>query len=193
MQKELQITGDHSVVILVRLGKSLRGIEPNVYDVDPAREEQFHDLVQHLKGKDLLPRVIVHHDSELFDLEDAQQVERHLNNGIYALSYLCKALIKAKPQTPPKIVSVFSSDLQTMSPLNAAMGGFLKTLSMEHPGYLVKVVDIENEVGKDEETLLAEKANLIWDEIDDKNWTVSEIRYRLQRNASPQGYLRYIN
>src|ERR1051326_717096 len=51
MQKQLQITGDHSAVILVRLGKSLREIEPNIYDVDPAREEQFHDLVQHLDRK----------------------------------------------------------------------------------------------------------------------------------------------
>src|ERR1051326_8337938 len=59
MQKELQITGDHSVVILVRLGKSLREIEPNIYDVDPAREEQFHDLVQHLKGKDQIGRANV--------------------------------------------------------------------------------------------------------------------------------------
>src|ERR1041385_1945355 len=114
MQKELQITGDHSVVILLRLGKSLREIEPDIYDVDPAREEQFHDLVQNLKGKDLLPRVIIHHESKVCDLEDMQQVDRHLNNGIYALSYLCKALIKAKPQTPPKVLSVFSSDLQTI-------------------------------------------------------------------------------
>ena len=193
MKKQLQITADHSVIMLARQGSAFREIEPNIYDIGPAGEEQFHDLVQHLKGKDLLPRVIVHHASEVFDLEDALQVDRHLNNGIYALFYLCKALIKAKPQTPPKIISVFSSNLQSMPPLNAAIGGFLKTLSMEHPGYLAKVVDIESEVGKDEETLLAEKTNLIWDEIDEKNWTVPEIRYRIQGETSQHGHIRYIN
>jgi polyketide synthase PksL len=193
MKGQLENTGDHTVIMLVRHGKSFREIEPTVYEIDPAREEQFHDLVQHLKGRDLLPRVIVHHDSEVCDLEDAQQVDHHLDNLVYALFYLCKALIKAKHQVPLKIVSAFSSDSQSMAPLNAALGGFLKTMSMENPRYLVKAVDIEKEAGKSEEVLLAEKVNLIWDEIYDENWTVPEIRYRIQREASQHGHTRYVN
>jgi len=193
MKGQLEISGDHSVIMLVRQGKPFREIEPNVYDIDPAREEQFHDLVQHLKGRDLLPRVIVHHDSEVCDLEDALQVDQHLNNGVYALFYLCKSLIKAKHQMPLKILSVFSSDSLSTVPLNAAIGGFLKTLSMENPRYLVKAVDIEKEAGKSEEVLLAEKANVIWDEIHDENWTAPEILYRIQREASELGHTRYVN
>jgi polyketide synthase PksL len=193
MKRQLESTGDNTVIMLVRLGKSIREIEPNIYDIDPAREEQFHDLVQQLKGRDLLPRVIVHHESEVCNLEDAQQLGHHLDNLVYALFYLCKALIKAKHQMPLKVISAFSSDSQSMAPLNAALGGFLKTMNMENPGYLVKSVDIEKDAGKSEGVLLSEKVNLIWDEIHDDNWTAPEIRYRNQREANHHGPARYVN
>lgn len=193
MKKQLESAGDNTVIMLVRLGKSIREIEPDIYDIDPAREEPFYDLVQQLKGRDLLPRVIVHHESEVCNLEDAQQLGHHLDNLVYALFYLCKALIRAKHQMPLKIISAFSSDSQSTAPLNAALGGFLKTMNMENPGYLVKSVDIEKDAGKSEGVLLSEKANLIWNEIHDDNWTAQEIRYRNQREANHHGPARYVN
>ena len=44
---------------------------------------------------------------------------------------------------PPRIMSVFSSDSEAAAPLDAAIGGFFKTLTLENPRYVAKAVDIE--------------------------------------------------
>src|SRR5262249_62339754 len=100
-------------------------IGPNVYVIDPEREEQFYELIESLKNKALLPDLVLHHCAEECDLEDKRQVARHLNRGLYTLFYLCKALMKQKHRAPLKILSVFSSHGETSAPLGAAIGGCL--------------------------------------------------------------------
>src|SRR5262245_43183686 len=191
LKKQMENRSAGSPIVLVKTGKTFQEIEPNIYVVDSEREEQFYELIECLKNKALLPGLVLHHCAEVCDLEDKRQVARHLNRGIYTLFYLCRALMKQKHRAPLKIMSVFSSQGVTSAPLGAAVSGFFKTLTLENPRYLAKVVDIQSgpESG---EIPLAEKADLIWDEIYDNDWTTEEIRYRCRLDEDMQRYARYV-
>jgi polyketide synthase PksL len=191
MKEHLENRSAKGPIVLVKPGKAFREIEPNVYVIDPEREEQFYELVESLKNRALLPGLVLHHCVEACDLEDKRQVARQLNHGIYTLFYLCRALMKLKTQAPLKIMSVFSSRGETSAPLGAAISGFFKTLTLENPRYLAKVVDIQSgpESG---EMPLAEKADLIWDEVYDDDWMTKEIRYRCRFDEDKQRHARYI-
>src|SRR5262249_37854808 len=144
LKEQMENRSVRGPIVRVKPGKTFREIEPNVYVIDPEREEQFYGLVESLKNKALLPGKILHHYVEACDLEDRRQVARQLNHGVYTLFYLCRALMKLKTQTPLKIMSVFSSHGETSAPLGAAISGFFKTLTLENPRYLAKAVDIQS-------------------------------------------------
>ena len=174
-------------VVLVKPGKSFQEIAPDIYVVDPEREEQFHELIENLRSKALLPRVVLHHCSDACNLEVKEKVTQHLNNGVYELLYLSKSLIKGKHQVPLRFLSVFSTRSEATPPLGAAVGGFFKTLMLENPRYLAKVVEIQCRPGTNGEVPLSEKAALVWDEVYEKDWTTQEIRYR---DCADQGQTR---
>ena len=175
-------------IVLVKPGKSFQEIGPNIYVIDPERQEQFQELIEHLRSKALLPQVVLHHCSDVCDLVK-EEITQHMNNGLYALFYLSKALMKEKHQGPLRFLSVFSSHSELATPLGAAVGGFLKTLALENPQYLVKTV----EVPREPESSLSKKAGLIWKEIYEKHWTAKEIRYGGSPEREQQRYTRYIS
>jgi polyketide synthase PksL len=179
-------------VVLVKPGKSFQKIGQNIYLIDPEREEQFHELIEDLKSKALFPHVVLHHCSDVCNLEVKEEVAQHLNNGVYTLFYLSRALMKGKHQAPVRFLSVFSRRSEETDPLSAAVGGFFKTLELENPRCLAKVVDIQSGPGSLGELSLSEQAGLIWDEIYEKNWMAQEIRYQSYLDRDKQGYSRYI-
>ncbi len=172
MREQMESCGDADSIVLVKPGKSYEEIAPNTYVIDPRREEQFHELVENLDSKAMRPSMVLHHGSEACNLENEQQVAQHLNQGLYALFYLCRALMRGKHPVPIRIMSAFSSHSEATAPLGAAIGGFFKTLALEDPTYVGKAVEIDGEIP------LSEKAGLIWNELHDRDWTAQEIRYR---------------
>jgi acyl transferase domain-containing protein len=191
LKEQMENRSAGSPIVLVKPGKTFQEIEPNVYVIDPEREEQFYELIESLKNKALLPGLVLHHCPEACNLEDKRQVAQHLNSGIYTLFHLCRALMKQKHQAPLRILSVFSSHGETSAPLGAAIGAFFKTLTLENPKYLAKAVEIQS-VPESGEISLAEKAGLIWDEIYDNDWTTQEIRYRCRLEEDKQTPARYV-
>ena len=145
-------------IVLVKFGKALDEIGPNVFVIDPEREEQFGELLGILANRGQLPGVVLHHEARPCNLEVREQVAQQLDRGIYTLFYLCRALMKR--QVTARIVSVATS------PLGTAIGGFLKTLVLENPRFRAKVVEIQNG-----------PAALIWDEACEPDWTAQEVRY----------------
>ncbi len=176
-------------VVWVKPGKAFEEIEPKIYVIDPEREEQFHELVASLENKALLPSVVLHHSAEPCNLEVQREVAQQLNDGLYTLFSLRRALARAKHYVPPRIMSVFSSHSEATAPLGAAIGGFFKTLTLEDPRYLAKAVEVPN----NGELSLSQKAGLVWDEIYDGDWTTQEIRYRRSTDADEQGFARFVS
>lgn len=191
--KERPMCPAAGAVVLVKPGRSLKEIAPDIYEIDAQREEQFHELMENLKSKALLPHVVLHHCSAVRRLEIKEEVTEHLNHGVYELFYLGKALIKAKHQVPVKFLSVFSSPSEATFPLSAAIAGFFKALVLETPRYRAKVIEIQDGQGLHAETPLREKASLIWDEINDEDWMGQEIQYRCHPELDQQKCARYIS
>jgi polyketide synthase PksN len=169
---------ENGSIVLLKPGKSFHEIEPDVYTVDPEREGTFVELVENLKNKIQLPGVVIHHFAQPCPLQVKRQVAEQLNNGLYMLFNLCKALMKDKRQAPLRILSVFSSFENSPAPLGAAMAGFLRTLALENPKYRAKVVDVQISPEENEQSFLSKRANLIWDELCDDDWSTEEIRHR---------------
>ena len=190
LKEQMENRSAEGPTVLVKPGKTFQEIEPNVYVIDPQREEQFYELVEALKNKALLPGLVLHHCVEARDLEDKRQVAQHLNRGVYTLFYLCRALMKHKHQAPLKIMSAFSSQEGASAPLGTAISGFFKTLTLENSRYLAKVVEIQGGL-ESGEIPPAEKAGLIWDEVFD-DWTTKEIRYQYRLDEDKQMYARYV-
>src|SRR5260370_11683915 len=193
MKEQLENGLGADPIVLVKPGNAFQEIEPTIYVINPEREEQFNELVENLKKKAQLPRVVVHHCSEVCNLEVKQQVAQQLNNDVYTLFFLCSNSMNKQLRLPLRIMSVFSSHSGATAPLGAATGGFFKTLTLENPRYLAKVVDIQSEVEKTGELSLLERADLIWNEICDEDWTTREIRYRSHLGEDKLSYARYIS
>ena len=163
--------GDDSVV-WVRPGETFGEVEPNVYVVDPEREEHFRELVARLQEKALFPDLIVHHSPDPCELTVSPDVARELHHTLYSLLFVCKATLLSRQQAPPRIVSLFSSEGDAVPPLGAAVGGFFRTLTLEDPRYRARAIEIPSELSA------SERADLIRNEVQDRDWTTQEIRYR---------------
>ncbi|MGA3089271.1 MAG: SDR family NAD(P)-dependent oxidoreductase, partial [Terriglobales bacterium] len=192
VKQRIENGSGENAVVLVKPGKSFQELAPNVYRINPEREEQFHELLEDLKNKAQFPGVVLHHRSQVCNLEVRQQVVQQLNNGVYALLYLCKALMKQTNQAPPRIMSILFSHSETTAPLDAAIGAFFKTLTQENQRYRTKVVEIQGALPKDGGMSVSGKADLIWDEICGKDWTATEIRYRSHAGVDQQSHARWV-
>ena len=172
-------------VVWVQPGETFAEIEPNVYVINSEREDHFHDLAEQLQAKGLLPDVIVHHAPDPCDLAVHPDVARELHHSLYSLLFLSKAMLSRKEQAPPRMVSLFASDEGATPPLGAAIGGFLRTLSLEDPRALAKAIEIPSELS------VAERTELLRNEIGQTDWPTPEVRY--QRTAgSPDGLARFV-
>jgi len=178
MKEEMENRPGNDSIVLVKPGKSFQEVEPNVYIIDPEREEHFRELVEILENQGRRPRLVLHHEAEPCSIDVEEQVAQQQQRGVYTLLHLCQALMKKTHQVPLRFMSVFSSLAGSTAPLSAAMSGFFKTLTLENPRYLAKVVEIQSAPGTDGELPLAAKARLIRDEMLDGDWTAQEIRYR---------------
>ena len=181
---------EDSPVIWVKPGETFEQIDPTIYSLDWQQEEQFRLLLASLEQRELFPAVVLHHWPEPCDLEVDQEVAEQLDRGLYTLFALCKALALEKRPTSPKMISVFSSrPSEETAPLAAAAGGFFRTLTLEDPRYLAKVIDI-----RDERALSpAEISSLLRDEIHDRDWTTQEIRYRGAEADGRQSLARFVS
>ncbi|MGC2745495.1 MAG: SDR family NAD(P)-dependent oxidoreductase, partial [Candidatus Angelobacter sp.] len=193
MKEQLENEFSAEAIVLVKPGNSFQEIGPNIYTINVEQEEQFHELMETLKSKALLPRVVVHHCSDVCDFENTGKTGDHLKNGVYELLYLSKALMKGKHRAQLNFLAVFSSGPGVTAPLSAALGGFLKSLVLENPSCTAKVIEIESEPGADGASALLEKAGLIWSELGEKDWMTQEVRYRGQLHGDERKCERYVS
>ncbi|NQZ10284.1 MAG: SDR family NAD(P)-dependent oxidoreductase, partial [Algicola sp.] len=100
--------------------------------------------------------------------------DQSLDSGLYTLFNLCKTMMLQK-RPSLQILSVFESKGETSAPQHAALGGFFKTLSLENPNYVAKLVEIRAYIqGK------ADAGELIVNELKEADWQTKEIRHNVQ-------------
>ncbi len=189
LKKELDGNSTGNSVILVKMENSYQEIEPSIFTINPEKEEHFYKLIETLKTKGQLPCQIIHHGLEPEDITKKENLVQELNCGVYSLFYLCKALMKQKYQIPLQILSVFTSNSNITAPQNAALGGFFKTLTLENPKFLAKVVEIQSDSGNPEISI-SDKSSFVLNEFKIKDWNKNEIRYKFQNEK--QKYIRLV-
>ena len=130
-----------------------------------ADEADILQRVQAVAAAGSLPHGIIHHDTG------------GLQQGIYALHTLCKALLNQKPSHGVKIISVRAGGADVHSAMHAALGGYFKTLTLEQPRFLGKVVQAP--AG----TCVQELAALARRELCESSGQSGDIRYRHNHGA----------
>ncbi|MBO9699910.1 MAG: SDR family NAD(P)-dependent oxidoreductase [Sporocytophaga sp.] len=159
--------------ILVKLGGDYQELASNVFTINQDKEGQFNQLVDTLKERNQLPRQIIYHGLTTEHLEKDSQV----NDSFYTLFYLCKALLHQKNQQSVKILSIFSTNGSITVPQSAAIGAFFKTLNLENPKYLAKVIEVQSN-SANPEISIESKINIILDEFREELWNKNEVRYK---------------
>ncbi|MES2824532.1 MAG: SDR family NAD(P)-dependent oxidoreductase [Pseudomonadota bacterium] len=192
IKTQLVETGvEESAIVSVKFGDTYQEITPNIISINPAQEEHFSQLVEHLKIQGKLPQQIIHHCLASANGEKFDKLSDQLNRGVYTLFNLCKALMNQKHQVPLKILSVCTNNTSSTAPQYAALGAFFKTLSLENPIYLAKVLEIQNVPGISELSI-AEQASLMLNEFQDKHWNTTEIRYQPKVQNETSSWTRYV-
>jgi acyl transferase domain-containing protein len=159
-----------STFLLVKPGASYCEVAPNIFSLNFEQQEHWRQLVGELAVRQQLPRQVIHQCLDSSDLSAA------LNQGIYALFQLCKALLLQKHHATVRILSLFTSSPVRTAPEHAALGGFAKTLMLENPQYQARVVEVRSLRGN-MPISAAETADIVLDELRDRDWRATEIRY----------------
>ncbi|QHI36097.1 Polyketide synthase PksM [Kordia antarctica] len=179
---------DENNIVFVKLGGVFEELDANVYSINQEREEDFIQLLETLENKKLLPSKIIYQSSLQLSLEEKSGVTQQLNSGIYALFFLSKALMRLKTQKPLKILTLLPNTDTLETPLNEALGGFFKTLTLENPKYQAKIILLDHK--KEDQINVSDKLQLTTNEFEDENWNKNEVKYIFHKNNQYKRYIR---
>jgi acyl carrier protein/NADP-dependent 3-hydroxy acid dehydrogenase YdfG len=126
-----------TIVIATKFGECYKAHD-EYYEININKAEDYHMLFKSLEGKNQFPRAII-----FKNLKKGTAIER-LELYIFNLLVLSQALIKHNSKEILKILLIHEIDQGDAALLAEAGSGFAKTLNIEHPHLLCKVVQIEN-------------------------------------------------
>ena len=205
LKKILQNSVKDQAIISVRFASAYEQFAPNSFSVNPEQEAHFSQLIDELNIHDMLPRQIIHMGTPLSGLADTadtadiktnEELTNLSNQGFYTLFNLCKTLMREKHQEGVQILSVYFSGATTVSIENAALSGFTKSLTLENPNYLAKIIEFEtpqnNPAAANLKPVTADVAQLLLAEFREENWHSTEIRYQYAKFEKDHRYIRSV-
>ncbi len=133
-------------IILVRPGEAYQDTDNNVYTLCPENEDDYRVLVQTLSSKNALPGNIIYLWSKAgftTGLYDSGYIDNRLSYSIYPIFFLTRAMMEQKPKTGVRLIYVYQNEIPP-DPFHLAMGGFAKTVCMEHPKFIYKTLGISD-------------------------------------------------
>lgn len=136
-------------VIVVKPGESYHQQSDHVYVINPAIETDYHQLFRDLVKQKMMPHTIIHQWSDEVFFTDETEISRQLEQGIYSLLYLSKALMKLSHTGNINILYAYPYSQDNLMPQYAAVSGFAKTINKEYPQIFMKVVAIDSEDEKE--------------------------------------------
>jgi len=172
---EFQRRASQAEVVSVAWADEYRQFGPNAYGVDPRSEADFIALLAALEVQGALPKTIVH------CTDGTTEVGRQLDQGIFSLHYLCKAMLRQKSLDRVRIIAVHR-EAAVPTALHSALAGYFKSLALENPGFPWKVVTVAGHSAPDD------MARSLVDELLDAHWRSGEVRYLpTGRSGGPLG------
>jgi polyketide synthase PksN len=138
IKEQLRNQNDDSEVILVKPGNSCRQAAPHIYEINLMQQDDYDMLLRKLEEQRLRPdRIVLYRDKSDEDLST------HLEDGIFSLFYLSKALMKQKIKSNIRLLFAFVNDQDEIIPEYSAVSGFAKTIRMENPAFLFRTVELQ--------------------------------------------------
>jgi acyl transferase domain-containing protein len=128
-------------VLFVMPGTRLERVRPDVFTLNPQREEDFDGLLDAL-GAEGLPGRILHLWSEEPAGSGERMLEHQLLLGFYSMASLCRALAGRRPKRKIQGLYAHASGREGGEPLHAAVGGLLRTAQLESPALVLKSVEL---------------------------------------------------
>lgn len=134
-------------IITVIPGDRYQQCDNEVYSINPAQAADYKQLIASLSASniDLGKICFAWSFSRKVTPEfsyNVELIEQALQPGVYAMLYLCQALVEEKIKGIIEIVYLFSTTVGNGLPHHEAVGGFAKTLLIEHPKLLCKTLEI---------------------------------------------------
>ena len=145
--------------VLVTPGQVFRRLNQRVFQVDPAREDDYRQLLQLLAQQDMMPGAVIHAWSHESFPRDREALERQLNHGLYSMFFLCKALLQPGLRETVRLVYLYP-DNGGVQPVYEAVGGLACCVGWENPRLIVQTAALELPADPGDEPALTRIANL---------------------------------
>lgn len=136
------------LVILVMPGSTFRKIEEHIYEINIQKAEDYESLFGALNDKNIQPQTLLHFWSKP-KMSLNHSIDELLSISIDSLFYVAKTLINRKINTNISLLYFHQGSLEEMEPQYGAVAGFLRSLSIEMPSFLVKSIGYQ-EIGTKE-------------------------------------------
>jgi acyl transferase domain-containing protein/tryptophanase/acyl carrier protein len=156
-------------VVLVKPGEGFADAGNQSYTVNPRVKEDYARLFAALAEKG----VAVENVCLAWQLgQEDQPLAASLETGVYALLFLCQALVESKLDQKAQLVYLHSRTSNAAQPQNEAVSGFVNTLRVEYPRLLAKTLEVRQESAGDAEVLDA-----LWAELRARTQDANVVRY----------------
>jgi polyketide synthase PksN len=143
----------------------------STYTINPNNKEDYIELFSKLYRKGCFPKSILYLWSKDGDYELESIVMQDFRLSIYPPLYITQALYSIVPGEKIKLFYLFYGNRVQFSPLNAAFGGFAKSLNLENTKYTVKSIQWDNSA------TAKEMDSLLLTELQDTSREDTEVMY----------------
>jgi acyl transferase domain-containing protein/acyl carrier protein len=149
-------------VVMVQIGDSFSKTHDSAYTLNPARPDDYNELVAQLLVSGQAPAACVHvWSTSPGDADDVESIRPHFERGFYSLVYLAQALSKNSFFEPLKLLVVSSglhevTGVEALCAAKAGLVGPCRTIPQEYPNISCCTIDIEEGKGIAGEKEMAE-------------------------------------
>ncbi|MRN51865.1 SDR family NAD(P)-dependent oxidoreductase [Paenibacillus monticola] len=144
--EELQNSGRYRHIVRVSSGDGYRHTAKDSYVLQSGNEQDYEQLLQHLKQSHKLPDTILFAFPESRFTWNSQELSEQLSHTLYDLFAFSKALVADKMKPDTKLICLFHSERNETGPLHAALNGFTRTLQLEYPQMHCKVIEVKKSI-----------------------------------------------
>lgn len=130
-------------LVMVKPGKTFRNCGDNIFEIDPAQENDYGLLIEVLNNSNLMPDRIIHCWSNKHGSFEKNLLSTQLEQGVYSLLYICRMLMKIKLKGNIQMIYVYPGNNRVPEPQFAANVGFCRSVARENRRFKFKTVEVE--------------------------------------------------
>ncbi len=131
--------GNPGPIVWVKPGDAFRALGEHAYEINPLSQEDFEKVLRRLDAAGLEVRHAIVMAPER--QERLPHTVAELEDGLYTLFHLGRALIDRRQREPVRLLFAFLGSHGETSVSRRALGGFVRTLRLEHPSLLGATVE----------------------------------------------------